>query len=130
MPEHSPGASGWAATYSLEDGTAAPRIFLFEAHRVWIYDPAKDRWSPGPANSDHGLVSSAVMGDDGLIRVYGCTRCDVFSPGPGSWSAGQQFLTNRCHPVTVAAWCRIYVLGGEYIGDPGRVVESSDAEGG
>ena len=106
-------------------------VYLFLPARVWMYDPAGDRWKPGPANLSYGTMGAATAGPDGLIRVFSCTRYDVFDVNQGHWQPGLALLTPRCDPlVALDGGSQMYVFGGEYSGDPGRVVESANAGGG
>src|SRR5262249_10874914 len=98
----------------------APMIFLFEPHRVWRYDPAKNHWTPGASAGEYGLIQGAALGDDGEIRVYTCTHYDVYDPSSNVWAPGMQLLTDRCNPVTVAVNAGFYVRGGESSGNRGR----------
>ena len=96
------------------------------------YDITTDRYTAGPASITFGINGSATLGADGLIRVFGCTRYDLYDPAMNHWQPGQLFLTNRCDAVVVAALDadQIVVLGGDYTGDPGRIAESFFAGGG
>ncbi len=106
-------------------------VYVFLPARVWRYEPGTDQWTPGPTNLSFGVTGHPVVGPDGLIRVFTCTRYDVFDPKENHWQPGLALATARCDPaVVVGNDGQMYVFGGEYSGDPGRVVESANAGGG
>jgi len=71
------------------------------------------------------------VGADGLIRVFGCTRYDLFDAATNHWQPGRQLDVARCDPVVVAGSDgQVYVMGGIYTGSPGRLLESVDSGGG
>jgi hypothetical protein len=122
MPRPAPAPSAAAARGS---------IFVFLPGRVWHYDPKRDRWTPGPANLSFGMDRAATAGADGLIRVFGCTRYDLFDAATNHWQPGRQLGVARCDPVVVAGNdAQVYVMGGVYTGSPGRLLESVDSGGG
>ena len=120
------------ATASISAVADNNLVYVFLPARVWKYDITTDRYTAGPASITFGINGSATLGADGLIRVFGCTRYDLYDPAMNHWQPGQLFLTNRCDAVVVAALDadQIVVLGGDYTGDPGRIAESFFAGGG
>ena len=118
-------------TASLSAASVNDTIYVFLPARVWSYDPSADRYTPGPATMTYGLDEAATVGADGLIRVFGCTRYDLYDTAMRHWQPGQFFQTDRCNVVAVAAQnAQIVVLGGDYTGDPGRIAQAFDAGSG
>jgi hypothetical protein len=110
---------------------ARTALYLFLPARVWRYDTSRDAWSPGPAAMSFGVTGEPTRGPDGLIRVFTCSRYDLFDPASDHWQPGQTMKSARCHPVVVMGTdSTMYVFGGIDTAESGRVVESAFAGGG
>jgi len=107
-----------------------PGIIVFLAARAWMFDPEAATWSPGPTALSYGVTGSPVVGVDGIVRVFTCTRYDLYDPFMGHWQTGQVFDLDRCGALAVASGNQVYVLGGDYLPSPGRSVSAFFAGGG
>jgi len=107
-----------------------PGIIVFLAARAWMFDPVAATWTPGPAALSYGVTGSPVVGIDGIVRVFTCTRYDLYDPLMGHWQTGQVFDVDRCDALAVASGNLVYVLGGDYQPSPGRSVSAFFAGGG
>lgn len=138
VERYDPRTNRWTRRTALPEADATPgaatvgqTTYVFLAARVWEYDPRRDAWKAGATNLSYGMTGEATVGADGLIRVFGCTRYDLFDPATHHWQPGRELQTARCDPVVVAGVdARIYVFGGVYTGNPGRVLEAVDSGGG
>ena len=89
-----------------------PGIVVFMPARAWLFDPKTEEWTPGPTSLSYGVTGSPVMGVDGIVRVFTCTRFDMYDPFFNHWQVGQQFDIDRCGALAVASLSAVYAGGG------------------
>ncbi|MEX0839677.1 MAG: kelch repeat-containing protein [Parvibaculum sp.] len=90
------------------------------ASRVFVYDPARDRWSVSGSPMPSPRVAAAYAVADGLIYAIGglnggaaSARVDIFNPSNGSWRSGSSLPEPRAGHVAAVLDGRLHVTGGE-----------------
>jgi Kelch motif protein len=130
IADANPGAVTARAPINRSGSKARLKIFVFLPSRAWTFHPRTGVWKSGPASLTYGVTGSPVVGIDGVIRVFSCTRYDLFDPFHRHWQPGQNFDVDRCGAIAVAVNSMVIVLGGDYLPSPGRSVSAFFAGGG
>ncbi|HET9157684.1 MAG TPA: kelch repeat-containing protein, partial [Myxococcaceae bacterium] len=98
---------------------------------LWIYDPAIDSWSSGPALPGAAVENPAVATDGGKLYVFGgsthsfsgaLTNAAVFDPKTNTWTSLPPMTTARSGAMAKAIGGKIYVAGG--MGGDGASLDS------
>ena len=96
-----------------------------DAGRVFVYDPANDRWSVAKSSMPAPRSDVAVAVVEGEIYVIGghdgagaTARVDVFDPANDTWHAGPALPAPREGHVAARVDGRIHVTGGESLSPP------------
>ncbi|MEN6544345.1 kelch repeat-containing protein [Parvibaculum sp.] len=96
-----------------------------DAGRVFIYDPAEDRWAVAKANMPAPRSGAAIVAQGSEIYVIGgldgrvaTARVDILDTEAGTWRAGPSLPAPRAGHIAAVLGGRIHVTGGESLSPP------------